>query len=317
MPRKINRLLIANRGEIAQRIIQSARELSLETHAIYTPDDAPHARLAHHAILLGDPSAYTDTAALVRLCAERGIDAIHPGYGFLSESAEFAELAARAGVLVVGPGPEILRATGDKVAARRLAQRCGVPVLPALESPARSVEDARRFAAEAGYPVMIKAVDGGGGRGIRLAESEGGMDAAFRRAVEESPTRRVFVERAAVRGFKHVEVQVVGDGRGRAVHLFERECSVQRRWQKVVEVAPCVRVERRFIRKIVDAALRIATEVSGVIGFEDDAHGRSNTYRLGRSSSWPTHRPKSFTSSRSTRDCRWSTPSPRASATWI
>jgi pyruvate carboxylase len=262
MPRKITRLLVANRGEIAQRIIQTARELSLETYAVHTADDASHARLAHHAIPLRSPADYTDAAALVALCTARSINALHPGYGFLSESAELAEAAAAAGVLVVGPGAAILRATGDKVAARALARRCRVPVLPALEEPARGVEDVRRFAGEVGYPVMIKAVDGGGGRGIRLVEGAGQLDAAFRRAVEESPARRVFVERAAVKGFKHVEVQVVGDGSGRVVHLFERECSMQRRWQKVVEIAPCVDVDRSFIRKIIDAALRIAAEVS-------------------------------------------------------
>jgi len=262
MPRKITRLLVANRGEIAQRIIQSARELSLETYAVYTPDDVSHARLAHHAIPLADPAAYMDPAGLVALCVERGIDAIHPGYGFLSESAELAERAGREGIAVVGPGAAALRETGDKVAARNLARRCRVPVLAALDGPARGLEDARGFAAEVGWPVMIKAVDGGGGRGIRLVQDEAGLEGAWRRAVEESPSRSVFVEKAAVRGFKHVEVQIVGDGNGRVMHLFERECSVQRRWQKVVEVAPCVDVDRRFVRKMIDAALRIAAEVS-------------------------------------------------------
>jgi pyruvate carboxylase len=262
MSRKITRLLIANRGEIAHRIIQSARELSLETHALHTPADTSHARLAHHAHALPNPAAYTDPAQLVRLCVARGIDAIHPGYGFLSESAELAELAAREGILVVGPGARVLRETGNKVAARALAGQCGVPVLPALESAAGGVEEAREFARGVGYPVMIKAVDGGGGRGIRLVEAEEGLDGAWLRALEESPSKSLFVEKAAVKGFKHVEVQIVGDGRGRVVHMFERECSVQRRWQKVVEVAPCVGVDRRFLRRIIEAALRIATEVS-------------------------------------------------------
>lgn len=203
-----------------------------------------------------------DAELIVKLCKEHSIDAVHPGYGFLSESAEFARLAGDAGVNVVGPGAELLGRTGDKIRARDLARSCGAAVLPALETPTRDVATIRSFAAKIGYPIMIKAVDGGGGRGIRLVKSEGDLESAVARAVEESPSRLVFAERAAVEGFLHVEVQIVGDGMGGVVHLLERQCSIQRRYQKVVEIAPCVGVERRFVARIIEAAVGIAQRVS-------------------------------------------------------
>jgi pyruvate carboxylase len=261
-PTPINRLLIANRGEIAARIISTALELSLTPIALYTASDIHHARSAHEALLLPSDSSYMDAALLVDLCKRHAIDAVHPGYGFLSESSAFAKLAERNGVAVVGPGVELLGRTGDKVAARGIARGCGVPVLAALERPAARVEEVRGFVAEVGYPVMIKAVDGGGGRGIRLVRETGELEGAVRRAVEESPSKRVFVEKAAVDGFLHVEVQIVGDGRGNVVHVGERQCSVQRRYQKVVEVAPVVGPEREVVGSVVEAAVRMARKVS-------------------------------------------------------
>ncbi|KAH6176293.1 hypothetical protein HBI68_061050 [Parastagonospora nodorum] len=261
-PRPIKRLLIANRGEIATRIISSARELDIETYAIYISGDASHASRATHGIELPSAATFMDISALIEMVKKHQIDAVHPGYGFLSESAAFAKrMWDEAGAAVVGPGWEILAETGDKLKARGLAERCNVPVSPALLQPTDSVEDVRRFAAAAGYPIMVKAVDGGGGRGIRLIRSEDQLASLVRRAVEESPSKQVFAEKAAVDGFRHIEIQIIGDGTGNVTHLWERECSLQRRYQKVIELAPSMVSDRELIAKVTENALRIAREV--------------------------------------------------------
>ncbi|KAH5104787.1 hypothetical protein HBH72_063580 [Parastagonospora nodorum] len=261
-PRPIKRLLIANRGEIATRIISSARELDIETYAIYISGDASHASRAAHSIELPSAATFMDISALIEIVKKHQIDAVHPGYGFLSESAAFAKrMWDEAGAAVVGPGWEILAETGDKLKARGLAERCNVPVSPALLQPTNSVEDVRRFAAAVGYPIMVKAVDGGGGRGIRLIRSEDQLASLVRRAVEESPSKQVFAEKAAVDGFRHIEIQIIGDGTGNVTHLWERECSLQRRYQKVIELAPSMVSNRELIAKVTEDALRIAREV--------------------------------------------------------
>lgn len=191
------------------------------------------------------------------------IDAVHPGYGFLSEAPDLAwRMWEEAGAVVVGPGYEILERTGDKLQARLLAEECGVPVLPALTTPTGDVEVVYRFAQDSGYPLMVKAVDGGGGRGIRLIRSGDDLQSGVRRAIEESPSHKVFAERAAVDGFRHVEVQIIGDGKGNVVHLWERECSIQRRYQKVVELAPSTITDRRIVLPVIKAALKMARKVS-------------------------------------------------------
>ena len=192
---------------------------------------------------------------------------MHPGYGFLSENADFATAMREACVEVIGPGPEILERTGDKLAARVLAEESGVPVLPALVMPTSDVEDVRRFAKEVGLPVMVKAVDGGGGRGIRLVREMEELEGLVRRAVEESPQRLVFAEKAAVGGWRHVEVQVLGDGAGGVRHLWERECSIQRRYQKVVELATSTVGDRKVIGRVIEAAVRMAKRVSCLLSF--------------------------------------------------
>lgn len=196
---------------------------------------------------------------LVSLCREHHVNLVHPGYGFLSESADFSEQLAAAGVNFIGPSPEILRRTGDKISARDWAQICGVPVLPALEEPAEDVEVIKAFAKDAGLPIMIKAVDGGGGRGIRLVRNEKDLESSFRLATNESPSKQVFAEKAAVGGFRHVEVQILGDGLGNVRHFWERECSIQRRFQKIVEIAPSTITNRALISSVIDAAIRMAT----------------------------------------------------------
>ncbi|KAE9990090.1 hypothetical protein EG327_001862 [Venturia inaequalis] len=262
LPRPIQRLLVANRGEIATRILSSARELGLETFAVYTSDDIAHTRGAAYTIKLKSPASYLNIQELVQLVTQHRIDAVHPGYGFLSESAEFSKKMWEAGVAVVGPGWGILDKTGDKLKAKLLAEECQVPTLPALMSPTNKIEDLKSFASDTGYPTMIKAVDGGGGRGIRLIWSEEALEAAAKRAIEESPSKLVFAEKAAVNGYLHVEIQIIGDGKGDVRHLWERQCSIQRRYQKVVEIAPCISKNRRFIAQIIESAVKMARKVN-------------------------------------------------------
>lgn len=255
-----------NRGEIAVRILHAARELPdpVETYALYTSDDHSHCDLGNpqHAIQVSSPSSYLDISLLVDLARKHSIDAVHPGYGFLSESAEFAHrLWTEAGCIVIGPGAENLARTGDKLQAKQLAQRCNVPVLEAMSQPTADVDAARAFAKQVGFPVMIKAVDGGGGRGIRLVREEVELDHSIQRAIGESPSRTVFVEKAAVDGFNHVEIQVIGDGQGQVRHLWERDCSVQRRFQKVVEFAPALMRDRALIARVTESALKMAREI--------------------------------------------------------
>jgi pyruvate carboxylase len=260
-PRPIQRLLVTNRGEIAARILSAARELDIETFAVYTSDDLSHTVGAAHSIKLTSPASYLNIEELVAVAKQHGIDAVHPGYGFLSESADFASRMWEAGIAVVGPGWDILERTGDKLKAKLLADECGVPTLPALKEPTSNVADLKTFAASAGYPIMIKAVDGGGGRGIRLVRSESQLESHARLAIAESPSRKVFAEKAAVDGFLHVEVQIIGDGSGDVQHLWERQCSIQRRYQKVVEIAPALTSKRTFVAKIIEAAVRMARQV--------------------------------------------------------
>ncbi|KAK2742762.1 hypothetical protein FQN55_007703 [Onygenales sp. PD_40] len=263
--RPIKRLLVANRGEIAVRILQAARELpDIETFALYTTEDRSHCDLGapDHALILPSPSSYMDISLLVQLARDNSIDTVHPGYGFLSESAEFARrMWEEAGTKVIGPGWEVLAQTGDKLQAKELAEACSVPILKAMKTPTSDLDLIGRFAAEVGYPVMVKAVDGGGGRGIRLVRGADELQSAVDRATGESPSRKVFVEKAAIGGFHHVEVQVIGDGTGEVRHLWERDCSVQRRFQKIVECAPAMMDDRKLISRVIISALRMASKI--------------------------------------------------------
>ncbi|KAL4953061.1 hypothetical protein BDW69DRAFT_184821 [Aspergillus filifer] len=267
--RSLKRLLVVNRGEIAVRILQATRETdpAIETYALYTNDDRSHCDIArpHHGLQISS-EGYLDIEGLVKLVQQHGIDAIHPGYGFLSESAEFTKRMQDVGVSVIGPGWEILERTGNKLRAKQLAMENGIPVLPTLEfsidtdgAPQSADTDRiKSFVQEVGYPVMIKAVDGGGGRGIRLVRGDEELESAVRASTAESPSQIIFVEKAAVDGFHHIEIQIIGDGTN-VQHLWERDCSVQRRFQKVVEVAPSVirTQHRELIAKVADAAVRM------------------------------------------------------------
>ena len=243
------------------RILSSARELGLHTIAVWTQGDDAHVAHAHEAVQLPSASSYMDPSHLVSLCKEHRVDLVHPGYGFLSESPDFCRQLEDAGVAFVGPGADILTRTGDKLSARKLAEECGVPVLPALTEPVGDVDALGAFANDVGFPIMIKAVDGGGGRGIRLVRRIEDLDSSFRRAVNESPSGKVFAEKAAVDGFRHIEVQVVGDSKGNVRHFWERECSIQRRFQKVVEIAPSTVANRTLIASVIEAAVRMAKAI--------------------------------------------------------
>lgn len=232
---------------------------------MYTDNDSTHVSLGRpsQAIKAPSPSSYMDIEYLIGLVKEHSIDAVHPGYGFLSESAEFSRrMWSEAGCLVVGPGWEVLERTGDKLKAKALAMECEVPVLKAMDRPTGSVGHVRAFAGLVGYPLMIKAVDGGGGRGIRLVKGPDALDNAVQRCIAESPSKTVFAEQAAVDGYKHIEVQILGNGRGAVRHLWERDCSVQRRFQKIVEVAPAPVGRRNVIAKAIDSAIRMARKLN-------------------------------------------------------
>ncbi|KAI4721064.1 hypothetical protein E4T48_02722 [Aureobasidium sp. EXF-10727] len=265
--RPIKRLLVANRGEIAIRILQSTRELPdpPETFGLYTSNDLTHITLGRpdHAIEIPSPATYMDISALVQLVKSKQIDAIHPGYGFLSESAEFAQqMWEQANCMVIGPGHSILETTGDKLEAKKLAARYNLPVLQAMTTPSQNLEDVRQFASKVGFPVMIKAADGGGGRGIRLVQGTEELQTAVQRCIAESPSEKVFAEKAAVDGFKHIEVQIVGDGKGGVKHVWERDCSMQRRFQKIVEIAPAVVEDRSTVVQVIAAAIRMAQGIN-------------------------------------------------------
>ncbi|MCW5622072.1 MAG: ATP-grasp domain-containing protein [Burkholderiales bacterium] len=274
----IRHLLIANRGEIAIRIARSAAELGNRSHVIFSEDDAhsDHVTKADEAHRLSGqgPSAYLDMAQIIRVARTAGCDAIHPGYGFLSENAQFARQCAEAGIRFVGPSPEVLEVCGDKGKARTLAVECNVPVAPGTYAPT-SLEDAHTFLRSLGSrgSVMIKAIAGGGGRGMRLVQSAAELDAAYERcrseALQAFGNAEVYVEKVFPLA-RHVEVQVIGDGSGEVTHLWERECSLQRNRQKLVEVAPAPGLAVLLRDKLIDAALRMARriELDGLATFE-------------------------------------------------
>lgn len=210
-------------------MLSTARELGLYTIGIYTADDPNHALYADEAVLLESPSDFSDAVKLTSICLDRKADSLHPAYGFLSESSEFCEMLEKAGILFVGPSSAVLRNVSEKTTARNVAKANHVPVLPALAEAIADFEKALPFVESTGFPLMIKAVDGGGGRGIRLIHGLEDLKQGFARACGESPSGRVFLEKAAVDGYRHVEVQILGDQYGEVRHLWERECSIQRR----------------------------------------------------------------------------------------
>ncbi len=263
----IRKLLAANRSEIAIRIFRAANELGLRTVAVYSKEDrlALHRFKADEAYLAGEGKgpveAYLDIAGIVSLAKAKGVDAIHPGYGFLSENPALARACAKAGITFVGPTPELLELLGDKTAARGLAISAGVPVLPGTEKPVKNFAEAKKIAAEIGYPVMVKAAMGGGGRGMRMVRSESELEARLEEAQSEARSAfgdaSVFLEKFLARA-RHLEVQILADAHGNLLHLYERDCSVQRRHQKVVEVAPAANLPASVRTELCDAAAHLA-----------------------------------------------------------
>ncbi|RMF42284.1 MAG: pyruvate carboxylase [Planctomycetota bacterium] len=282
--REIRKLMAANRSEIAIRIFRSAHELGIRTVAIYSHEDryALHRFKADEAYQVGRPGepiqAYLDIDGIVAIAKKHDVDAIHPGYGFLSENPKFAQACADAGILFVGPKVETLQALGDKISARQIAESVGVPVLGGGGEALADTEHARQAADRIGYPIILKAAHGGGGRGMRVVRTPEEMDAAFEQARRESLTAfgspDIFVEKFIERA-RHIEVQLLGDQHGNLLHLFERDCSVQRRHQKVVEIAPAPNLDAQVRQAICDAAVKIGQAVgyqnAGTVEFLVDA----------------------------------------------
>ncbi|KAJ9200680.1 hypothetical protein DTO164E3_1436 [Paecilomyces variotii] len=254
---QFQKILVANRGEIPIRIFRTAHELSLQTVAVYSYEDrlSMHRQKADEAYVIGKRGQYTP----------HGVQLIHPGYGFLSENAEFARKVEQAGIVFVGPTPETIEALGDKVSARQLAIKCGVPVVPGTEGPVERYEEVKNFTDTYGFPIIIKAAFGGGGRGMRVVRNQADLRDAFERATSEAKSAfgngTVFVERFLDKP-KHIEVQLLGDSQGNVVHLFERDCSVQRRHQKVVELAPAKDLPTAVRDQILADAVKLARSVN-------------------------------------------------------
>lgn len=270
----IQKLLVANRSEIAIRICRSAHELHIRTVAIYTHEDryALHRFKADEAYQIGQPGepirAYLDIPAIIRIAKEAGVDAIHPGYGFLSENPALAAACDQSGIVFVGPSVKILEALGNKITAREIARTAGVPVLGGSSKPIADVADGQKLAESIGYPVILKAANGGGGRGMRVVTKPEDLAGLFDQAQRESMSAfgspDIFVEKF-IRQPRHIEVQLLGDKHGNLVHLFERDCSVQRRHQKVVEIAPAPFLDA----KIRDGICESAIQIGRAVGYEN------------------------------------------------
>jgi acetyl-CoA carboxylase, biotin carboxylase subunit len=249
------KILIANRGEIALRVLRACRELGIQTVAVHSTADADamHVKLADESVCIGPPPAkdsYLNVASIVAACEITGAEAVHPGYGFLSENARFAEILKEHDIKFIGPSPENIRTMGDKIEAKRTAKALGIPVVPGSEGGVATVADARRIASDIGYPVIIKATAGGGGRGMKVAHSEADLEIAVATAQTEAKAAfgngEVYIEKYLEKP-RHIEIQVLGDGQGNAVHLGERDCSLQRRHQKIWEEAhsPALNAQQR------------------------------------------------------------------------
>ncbi|KXJ91426.1 pyruvate carboxylase [Microdochium bolleyi] len=270
---QLNKILVANRGEIPIRIFRTAHELSLHTIAVFSHEDrlSMHRQKADEAYMIGKRGQYTPVGAylagdeIIKIAVEHGAQMIHPGYGFLSENAGFARNVEKAGLIFIGPSPDVIDSLGDKVSARKLAIAAGVPVVPGTEGAVETFEEVKSFTDEYGFPIIIKAAYGGGGRGMRVVREQSSLKEAFERATSEAKTAfgngTVFVERFLDKP-KHIEVQLLGDNHGNIVHLYERDCSVQRRHQKVVEIAPAKDLPVETRDAILADAVKLAKSVN-------------------------------------------------------
>ena len=264
-----HKVLIANRGEIAVRIIRACKELGIKTVAVYSQADihSLHVKLADESVCIGPaPSAqsYLNINAIISAAELTDAEAIHPGYGFLSENANFAEVCEKCGIIFIGPTAESMRIMGDKISARQAVIKQGVPILPGTKEGVKTVEDAVKVAKEIGFPVIIKATAGGGGRGMKIVHSQAALPNAFATARAEAQSGfgnpEVYIERYCEKP-RHVEIQVLGDKHGNVIHLGERDCSIQRRHQKLIEEAPSTVVTPEIRKAMGDAAVRAAAAV--------------------------------------------------------
>jgi pyruvate carboxylase subunit A len=274
----IKKILVANRGEIAVRIVRACSEMGIKSVAIYTDADrhALHVKKADEAYNIGsDPvQGYLNAHNIVNLAVAAGCDALHPGYGFLSENPVLPEICAKRGVKFIGPGPEVIAQMGDKIQARNAMIAAGIPCVPGSDGNLDDVEEARQLAAEIGYPVMLKATNGGGGRGIRRCNDEKELLANYERVISEASKAfgkpEVFLEKCVVNP-RHIEVQVLADSHGNVIHLYERDCSIQRRNQKLIEIAPSPQLsqaQRDYIGGLgVKAAKAVGYENAGTVEF--------------------------------------------------
>lgn len=262
----IRKILIANRGEIALRIIRSAKELGIMTVAVYSSADrdAPHVKHADEAFCIGPPpssESYLMGEKIITAALELGADAIHPGYGFLSENATFARMVKEAGLVFIGPSAEAIETMGDKLAAKKAVSKYNIPMVPGTDTAITDMNEAKQLARDIGYPILIKASAGGGGKGMRVVEHEGEFDEQMKRAVSEAQSAfgdgAVFIEKY-ITSPHHIEIQVLGDQHGNILHLYERECSVQRRHQKVIEEAPSAVVSPAMRQAMGEAAVKVA-----------------------------------------------------------
>lgn len=269
--KSINKILVANRGEIAIRIFRACNELHIKTVAIYSREDsgAYHRYKADEAYLVGvgkkPIDAYLDIEGIISIAKDAQVDAIHPGYGFLSENVDFARRCEEEGIQFIGPTSAHLDMFGDKVKAREQAIRADIPVIPGTDGPVANIEEVEEFGEKNGYPIMIKAALGGGGRGMRMVQKPEELASAYERAKSEAKAAfgsdEVYVEKCIVKP-KHIEVQILGDTEGNIIHLYERDCSIQRRHQKVVEIAPSNSISNDLRNRICDAAVKLMSNVN-------------------------------------------------------
>lgn len=286
MINKFKKVLVANRGEIAIRVFRACSELGIRSVSIYSKEDkySLFRTKADEAYEIGRDKgpleAYLDMDEIIRIAKKRKVDAIHPGYGFLSENPEFARKCEENGIVFIGPSYNVMEKMGDKISSKKVAAEVGVPTIPGIDHPIFDVAEAKKIASEIGYPIMLKASNGGGGRGMRVIEKEEELDIEFERAVGESKkafgSAAIFIEKY-LKQPKHIEVQILGDNHGNIVHLYERDCSVQRRHQKIIEYAPAFSLDVKLRESICEDAIRLANHVkysnAGTLEFLVDADG--------------------------------------------
>ena len=281
----IEKLLIANRGEIAVRIIRTCKEMNIQTVAVYSTADrmSLHVQLADESVCIGDaPSSasYLNMNAIIQAACNTGCDAIHPGFGFLSENSQFARLVKQCGLIFIGPSPDMIDMLGNKSQARKMMKEAGIPIIPGSKEIIQNVEQGQKIAQEIGYPVIIKASNGGGGRGMRIIANDDEFEHQYQSAKAEAKAcfgdDDMYLEKF-IESPKHIEVQVVGDQHGNVIHLYERDCSFQRRHQKMIEEAPChilkKEVRENLLKDAIKACHHVGYDSVGTIEFLLDKHG--------------------------------------------